>query len=150
MIRNLIGGLAGAVTLNLVHQLAKKLDPDAPEIDKIGEEALSKTILAAGYSPPVGKTLFNATLASDVAANAVYYSLIGKGGKKHLLLRGTFWGAIAGMGALKLTRPMGLNDKPVNKNRKAQIMTISWYIIGGIVTALTLKAIGKNKKTTKI
>ena len=71
MFKNLIGGLAGAIALNLVHQLAKKMDPDAPEVDKIGEEALSKMITAVGYTPPVGRGLFQATLASDFAAKAI-------------------------------------------------------------------------------
>jgi hypothetical protein len=145
MVKNLIGGLAGAIALNAVHQLAKKIDPDAPEINKIGEEALSKTILAAGYTPPVGKALFKATLASDVAANAIYYSLIGQGGKKHLMLRGALLGAAAGVGALKLAKPMGLDDKPVNKTGKTKLMTVGWYLLGGMVTALTIKALGRGR-----
>lgn len=143
MFKNLIGGLAGAIALNLVHQLAKKMDPDAPEVDKIGEEALSKMITAVGYTPPVGRALFQATLASDIAANAIYYSLIGQGDKKHLVLRGAVFGAAAGIGALKLTKPLGLDDVPVNKSKKTQVMTVGWYLFGGLATALTIRALKK-------
>ncbi len=143
MFKNLIGGLAGAVALNLIHQIAKRIDPEAPEVDKIGEEALSKTILAAGYRPPVGDALFRATLASDVAANAIYYSLVGQGSRKHLLLRGMTLGTIAGIGALKLTAPMGLDDTPVKKTARTKVMTVAWYLLGGVVAALTIGALKK-------
>jgi len=135
----MLGGLAGAIVLNVVHQFAKKVDKDAPQIDKIGEEALSKSIKSVGYDPPKGDKLFLATLVSDVITNATYYSLIGKGKKKNLLLRGIVYGAVAGMGALQLPKPMGLDDQPVNKTNKTKAMTIGWYILGGIATAMTLK-----------
>jgi hypothetical protein len=145
MLKNLIGGLAGALALNLIHQFAKKVHADAPEVDKIGEEALSKAVTAAGYTPPVGQALFNATLAADIAANTLYYSLIGCGSRKNLLLRGAMLGAAAGIGALTLTKPLGLDDTPVNKNCKAQTMTVGWYLLGGVVAALTIDALKRSK-----
>jgi len=146
MLKSLIGGLAGAIALNVIHQLAKKMDPDAPQIDKIGEEALAETMLAAGQTPPEGKALFNATLASDIAANTIYYSLIGCGSRKHLLRRGVMMGAAAGIGALTLTKPLGLDDEPVKKSSKTQAMTVGWYLLGGVVAALTMEALRKKKK----
>ena len=145
--KNILGGLAGAIVLNVVHQLAKKVDKDAPQMDKIGEEALSKSIKTVGYDPPKGDKLFLTTLISDVVANASYYSLIGKGKKEHLLLRGIVFGAVAGIGALNLTKPLGLNDRPVNKNNKTKAMTIGWYILGGLATALTLKLLKRNNRS---
>lgn len=145
--RNLLGGLAGALVLNLVHQLAKKVDKDAPQVDKIGEEALSKSIKSAGFAPPKGNKLFLGTLVSDLAANSIYYSMIGKGKRENTLLRGLVFGAVAGLGALTLTKPMGLDDRPVNKTTRTQFMTVGWYILGGIVTAFTVKLanrIGRN------
>ena len=43
-IHNLIGGLAGAVALNIIHEVARKLDPDAPQVQLVGEEALSSLL----------------------------------------------------------------------------------------------------------
>lgn len=146
MFKSLAGGLAGALALNLIHQLAKKVDPDAPQVDKIGAEALSETMRAAGQTPPEGRALFNATLASDIAANTIYYSLIGGGRRKHLLRRGVIMGAAAGIGALTLTKPLGLDDEPVNKSGKTQTMTVAWYLLGGVVAALTIDALGKKKR----
>jgi len=144
--RNILGGLAGAVVLNVVHQLAKKVDKDAPHIDKIGEEAVSKSIKTAGYHPPKGDKLFLSTLVSDLVANSVFYSLIGKSGKKNLLLRGLVFGAVAGIGALNVTKPIGLDDRPVNKTNKTKAMTIAWYVLGGVATAYALKLLNKNRE----
>jgi hypothetical protein len=145
LIKNLLAGLTGAVVLNVVHELAKRAVKDAPHVDQIGEEALSKSIKAVGYDPPKGDRLFIATLVSDVIANSIYYSLIGKGKKENLLLRGLIYGALAGMGALTITKPMGLDDTPVNKTNITKAMTVGWYVLGGVVTAATLKYLQKNR-----
>lgn len=141
----MLGGLAGAIALNVVHQIAKKVDKDAPQIDKIGEEAVSKSIKRVGYNPPKGNKLFMATLVSDVIANATYFSLIGNGNKGNLFLRGIVYGTMAGIGALKLTKPLGLDDQPVNKTNKTKAMTIGWYLLGGIVTVMTLKLLNDSE-----
>jgi hypothetical protein len=141
--KNMLGGMIGAIALNAIHQVAKRIDPEAPEIDKIGEQALSKTIRATGNEPPHGNNLFLATLGSDIAANAMYFSLTGIGGKKNMLLRGAVLGAAAGIGTLQLTKPLGLDDAPVKKSMRTQVMTVSWYLLAGLITAGVLKAIKK-------
>lgn len=146
LVKNMLGGLAGSIILNVVHQLVKKLDKDAPRIDKVGEEAVSKSIKAAGFDPPKNEKLFLTTLTSDVVANAIYYSLIGKGRNENLLLRGLFFGSVAGIGALTLPGPMGLDDRPVNKTSKTKAITVGLYILGAIVTAYFLKFINKERQ----
>ncbi|MEO6915349.1 MAG: hypothetical protein ABI151_06510 [Chitinophagaceae bacterium] len=143
LLTSLLAGLAGAIVLNVIHESVKRLDPEAPRVDLVGEEALTKTIEAVGGSAPEGNALYAATLAGDLVSNALYFSMIGGGKKKYLLLRGVGYGLAAGIGALKLTKPMGLNDAPVNRTKKTQIMTVAWYLIGGITTAATLKALQK-------
>jgi len=140
---NMLGGLAGAIVLNVIHQAAKRFIGSAPHVDEIGEEALSKTIKKAGQTPPKGNKLFLSTLAADVLANAVYYSLVGRGGQKQLLLKGAGWGTLAGIGALALTKPLGLNDQPVNRTKETQAMTVAWYAIGGIAAAYAIKCLNK-------
>ena len=141
--KNILSGIIGAIMLNLVHQLGKKVDKDAPRIDQIGQEALSKSIRSVGYDPPRGNKLFAATLVGDLVANSIYYGLIGKGRKENLLLRGIVYGAVAGIGALTLTKPMGLDGQPVNKTAKTKIMTIGWYVLGGVVTVFAHKLINR-------
>lgn len=139
--KNIVSGLVGAIMLNVVHQLGKKVDKDAPRIDQIGEEAVSKSIRTVGYHPPRGNKLFLATLAGDLIANSIYYSLIGKGKRENLLLRGIIYGAVAGIGALTLTKPMGLDDQPVNRTTKTKALTIGLYILGGVITVFAHRLI---------
>ncbi len=145
-ITNIAGGLAGAVALNILHESIKHLDHNAPRVDLVGEEALTKIAKGVGVQPLQGNALYAATLAGDILSNALYYSLIGMGKKKHLLLRGAGYGLVAGAGALTLTKPMGLSDAPVTRTDKTKILTVAWYLFGGLVTALTIKELRKHLK----
>lgn len=144
-LRSLVGGLAGAVALNLLHETARRCFSSAPRIDKIGEQALSKSLKSAGIQPPSGKKLFQATLAADVISNAIYYSLLGAGKPKHLFLRGAAAGLIAGIGAVKLPEPMSLDDRPVNKNATSSLLTVGYYVFGGLVAAAVISLMNKEK-----
>jgi hypothetical protein len=140
-LQNLLGGLAGAIALNILHESGKRLIPNAPRIDLVGEEALSKTMAWMGHVPPTGHKLFMATLGADVSSNALYYSMIGQGKDKHLLLRGAALGLAAGVGALKLTEPAGLDDTPITRTTTSQVLTVSLYLTGGLVAAIVIKAL---------
>jgi hypothetical protein len=143
IITNLAGGLAGALALNILHETVKRYDHDAPRVDLVGEEAVVKSMKSAGLKPPEGDSLYAVTLAGDIISNALYYSLIGWGGNEHLLRRGFEYGLTAGIGALTLTKPLGLSDAPVTKTDKTKALTVAWYVFGGVVTALTIKAFQK-------
>jgi hypothetical protein len=138
-VKNIIGGVAGAIILNLVHETAKRISNKAPRVDLIGEEALSKTVAAAGITPPTGNKLFLTTLAADVTSNAAYFAMIGKGDRDNIMLRGAGYGIMAGLGAIGLTKPLGLDDKHVNKTDETKILTVAWYLIGGLAAALVIK-----------
>jgi hypothetical protein len=137
--QSLLAGLAGAVALNIIHEVVRKFDKDAPQVQLIGEEGLSKSLKKMGITPPKGNKLYAATLASDLVSNALYFSKIGTGNKKNLLFRGLTHGALAGFGALTLTKPLGLSDAPVTKTSKTKVLTVAWYTLGGIVTAMVLE-----------
>jgi hypothetical protein len=141
LISNIVGGLAGAVALNIIHQTVKAFDHEAPRVDLVGEEALTKGMEAMNLTPPTGNALFVATLAGDILSNTLYFSTIGFGKNKYLLLRGAAVGAAAGIGALTLTEPMGLNDAPVTRTDKTKALTVAWYLVGGLVTALAIKGL---------
>ena len=142
--QNLLGGLAGATALTITHQLLSRFDKDAPRLDIVGEEAVAKGIAATGAEPPSGNTLTGLTLAGDIGANSGYYTMIGQGEDQNLLWRGLGYGVMAGIGALSLPAPMGLDDEPVARTTKTKIMTMGLYVLGGLVTALALKALRKN------
>jgi hypothetical protein len=147
-IENIAGGFAGALALNILHETYKRLDEEAPRVDLVGEEALTKTVESVGLEAPKGNKLFGATLAADVISNAMYFSAIGVGKKENILLRGMGYGLAAGIGAVTLTKPLGLNDTPVTKTNKTKVLTVAWYLVGGIVAALTIKAL-KDKPATE-
>ena len=143
IIRNLAGGFAGAVALNMIHETVKRLDHDAPQINLVAEEAIGKTADEYGIAAPKGTSLFAAALTGDLVSNTVYYSLIGAGGEKYLFWRGAGYGIAAGIGALKLTKSMGLDDVPVNKTDKTKALTVSYYLLGGLVAAWAIKIFSK-------
>jgi len=146
-IENIAGGLAGAAVLNILHETVKRLDADAPRVDLVGEEALSKSLESIGVEPPKGDALFGATLVADIFSNALYFSAVGTGKKKNLLLLGAGYDLAAGIGAITLTKPLGLDDRPINRTAKTKALTVAFYLVGGLVSALTIK--GLRKKTTR-
>lgn len=140
---SIIGGIAGAVALNILHQAVKQFDHDAPRVDLVGEEAITKGLGKAGMTPPTGNTLFTITMAADLISNAAYYSVIGAGKKKQLPYIGVIAGLSAGVGALTLTKPVWLSDAPVTRTDKTKILTVAWYTFGGIVAASVIRALRK-------
>jgi hypothetical protein len=42
LINSLIGGFAGAIALNILHETVKRYYDKAPRVDLVGEEALEK------------------------------------------------------------------------------------------------------------
>lgn len=143
LLTNIIGGLAGAVALNLLHETVKRLDPDAPRIDLVGAAGMNKLMERAGEQPLEGNALYAATLAGDIVTNTLYYSTIGAGNRRHLVRRGITVGLSAGLGALVLTRKMGFDDTPITRTNKTKLMTVGYYIFGGVVAGATIKALRK-------
>lgn len=136
---NLLGGLAGAIVLNVVHEGARRIMDNAPHINEIGEEGVVKIAKATGIKAPEGNNLYATTLAADLAGNAMYYSMIGRGDEKNVWVRGAAYGLAAGLGTLGLTGPIGLNDQPVTKTTLSKVMTVAWYTLGGLAAAAALK-----------
>jgi len=144
-IKNLIAGFAGAVALNILHETLKHKSKNVPRIDLLGENALQKTLGFFGEHIGNKQTLHNATLAGDIVSNTIYYSMIGAGEAKYLWPKAIFLGLSAGIGAVNLPEPMGLNPRPITKSEQIKALTVGYYVFGAIVTALVLKKI--NKKT---
>ncbi len=140
-IQNLLGGLAGSIALNIIHQSLAKTVKGAPRIDLVGEEALVETASALGINSPKGQQLFNATLAADVTSNALYYSTAGLGSDTSIVYRGAALGLLAGIGAVTVTGKVGLDDTPVTKTLTTKFMTVGYYLLGGIVAGIIIKTL---------
>ena len=142
-LKKLLAGLAGAVALNVLHETMRKNSSEAPRVDLLGEEALQKTLVYFGGGIEDEQTLYNTTLAGDIVSNTLYYSLIAAGDRKYLWPKAIFLGLSAGIGAIKLPEPMGLNPEPVAETSKKQLLTVGYYLAGAIVTALVVKSFKK-------
>ena len=127
-----ISGLAGAAALTAVHQAARALTDSAPRMDVVGMRALARGSKALETdAPETHKGLYRAALAGDLICNSAYYSLAST------YTRGTVMGVLAGVCALVLPQRMGLGNPPKSDLLSNQVMTLSWYLIGGLVAAGT-------------
>ena len=139
-------GLAGATALTLLHETIRKSNAVAPRMDLLGMNALSKLIRNFDKNPPDRDKLFLITMAGDIISNTIYYSAAGIGKKKNTWLRGAVLGLSAGIGAVLLPKPLGLNETYSNRTTQTQLMTVGIYLFGGLVTAAALNLFSKKKR----
>jgi hypothetical protein len=140
---SLISGAAGAVALTAVHQAARAVTDSAPRMDVVGMRALARGAEAAGKEAPrTHKGLYSATLAGDLILNSAYYSLA------TTYRRGTLMGLAAGIGALVLPERMGLGTPPRSELLSNQVMTVAWYLIGGLAAAATANWLANRRTET--
>ncbi|MHA3786642.1 hypothetical protein ACX0HA_00415 [Flavobacterium hauense] len=142
-IHNLLAGLGGAIALNILHESLKKKDKDMPRVDLLGEEVLEKSLDYFDAEIQDKETLYKATLAGDILSNTLYYSAIGAGDEKYIWQRAVAIGLTAGVGAITLPEPLGLDDKPVTRTNKTKALTIGYYLAGALVTGCIVKALHK-------
>jgi len=127
-------GLAGAVAVNVLHEIVRHLRPtDAPRMDVLGERGLRKLLGMADAPQPDEQSAYYLTLSGDLLSNTLYYSLVGRG--KGAWWRGAVLGAAAGVGGVVLPGPLGLGEAPSNRTPQTKAMTVAWYLAGGLVAA---------------
>src|SRR5215208_1738050 len=118
------GGLAGATAITLLHESLKKIVPQAPRIDLLGMNAISRGLKAAGMKTPNENRLFTWALAGDLVSNSLYYSLSGVGRQKNVWIKSSLMGLAAGIAAVALPGPLGLNGKHSNKTTATKLITV--------------------------
>lgn len=136
-------GVAGAVALTLIHQTAKRVTDKAPRADVLGMRAIARTLRKANTEPPPDDRLFWWSLAGDLVSNSLYYSLASAGAANKAWLRGGLLGLGAGVGAVALPGPLGLGTRPTNRTRATQVMTVAWYLAGGLAAAATARCLAR-------
>ena len=144
-IRSTIGGLAGACALTLLNESVKKLDKDAPRMDLLAMNAVARLMKGNNLLTQTAGKLFPIALAGDLVSNSLYYSMADSGDKKKTLIRGGLLGLGAGLGAVVLPRTLGLNDEATTRTLKTKVLTVTWYVIGGLVAAGAINLLEKNK-----
>ena len=142
----LMSGLVGATALTIIHETVRRLRSDAPRMDTLGRRAIARSMEAAGIEPP-GKDGLQATaLAGDMVSNALYYSLVGLGKPSGSLARGAALGAVAGLGAVALPPMIGLGSKPGLRTPQTAVMTVSWYLAGGLAAGAAHRGLGSIRR----
>jgi hypothetical protein len=144
------GGLAGACTLTLINESARRLSPKAPRLDTLGMRALDAGLRTVGVKPPKGERLRAWALAGDLVSNTLFFSLAGVGGAKQapqtVWLCGPLLGLGAGLCSLALPPLVGLGRKPTRRTRETKLMTVGWYVAGGLATAAALRLFGRGAR----
>lgn len=134
LLASLAGGLAGAISVTILHEIVRKLAPSAPRLDTLGEQATARLLEKAGQEVPSGAALRSSALAGDIIGNTIYFSLAGTRIKKAISTGGLL-GLTAGIGALKLPGMMGLKEGNTKASSKQRWLTIGLYVAGGLVAA---------------
>ena len=140
------GGLAGAAAVTLIHESIKRVVPEAPRMDRLGMQAISKGLKKAGKKVPREDALFTVAMVGDIVSNAIFYSAAGIGSEKNIWKRSAALGLAAGLGAVLLPQPLGLNNKYSNRTVATQIMTVGLYVTGALVTTAVIKLLNKKKQ----
>ena len=148
-VKSTIGGLAGACALTLLNQSAKKLDKDAPRMDLLGMNAAARLMKGNDIITQTAGKLFPMALAGDLVANSLYFGMADTGDKNKTLLRGTLLGLGAGIGAVALPKTLGLNDEATTRTLKTKVLTVAWYVIGGLVAAAAINLLQKHKAESR-
>ena len=140
------GGIAGACAVTLLHEAVRRIVPEAPRLDLLGMKAISKGLKAMGTKEPDDDKLFTWALAGDIVSNSIYFSLAGVGKEKDVWLKSSLLGLAAGVGAVVLPEPLGLNSQHTNKTVSTKLMTIGLYIAGALVTTAVMKVLKKREE----
>lgn len=78
-----VSGLIGALALTAFHEILRKKQHNAPRMDKLGKQSLTKILSSLDLQPPRDtSTMHNVTLVADVLGNALYYSMIPRAPEK--------------------------------------------------------------------
>ncbi|MET0625200.1 MAG: hypothetical protein ABW250_19845 [Pyrinomonadaceae bacterium] len=144
MLKALGSGLVGACALTLVHETARRYLDDAPRMDVVGMRAITKTLRAVDVEPPV--PLHEAALVGDIAANSLYYGLVGLGEPEDGVRNGALLGLAAGVAAVYLPEPLGLGRQPAKNSTETNLLTVAWYLLGGLAAGAAYQALSSDEK----
>jgi hypothetical protein len=140
----LLGGLAGAAAVTLIHETARQFVPGAPRVDVIGMRALAKPMRRFGRRPPSRDRLYWLTLIGELVSNSVWYAAAGAGDRRGVVERGAALGLVGGLGAVVLPPVVGLGRQPHHRTPWTQVMTVAWYTVGGVVAGAVMKELARD------
>jgi hypothetical protein len=139
MLKALGSGLVGACALTLIHESARRYIDDAPRMDVVGMRAIAKTFRAVDAEPPV--PLHETALAGELVSNSLYYGLVGLGGARDGVRNGGLLGLAAGLAAVYLPEPLGLGRQPAKNSTETNLLTVAFYVLGGLAAGAAYQAL---------
>jgi hypothetical protein len=138
-------GLAGALALTAVHETARQQISTAPRMDMLGMQAVENGFRSVQAQPPQGTALYELAMVGDIVSNSLYYSMVAAGKPEGALLRGAMLGLTAGLGAVVLPKPMGLQPQ-LNRTNATHAMTIGWYLLGGLAAGAAYQMLSRGQR----
>jgi hypothetical protein len=152
LISSLAGGLAGAITVTIIHEVLRKTSPHAPRLDETGKQLTKNILQKAGRAPLSERQAYRSSLVGELLANAVYFSLAGSQ-MKHAFRNGGLLGLTAGLSAATLPSKLGLNGNGAHSNgahkksgSSKKWITIGLYLAGGLVSAAVARWLENRNK----
>lgn len=128
-------GLAGALSVTLIHEGARRVLSHPPRMDVLGKRSLKKGLRWLGIRPSHGRRLHRQTLVGDLISNSLFYSLVALGHPRRPYLRGVLLGTLAGVGAVLLPPYLGLGRRSSRAKTSTALLTVAWYLLGGLGAA---------------
>lgn len=140
----LIAGLAGAVVVTFLNESFRRVDDDAPRLEKLGMDAANKLFDKAGKSAPTGEKLYWGTMVADLVMNGLYYAAAANG--NHKASKTTGLGLLAGLGSLFLPKKMGLITAPTTRTTKTKVLSTAYYVLGSWVAGAVAETLRTNRR----
>jgi hypothetical protein len=147
MLKALGSGLVGACALTLIHESARRYIDDAPRMDVVGMRAIAKTFRAVDAEPPV--PLHETALAGELVSNSLFYGLVGLGDPEDGLRNGAALGLAAGLAAVYLPEPLGLGRQPAKNSVETNLLTVAFYLLGGLAAGAAYRALGADESEAR-
>lgn len=142
----IISGLVGAGVLSLLNESARQFIDDAPRLDVLGKRAIALPLLKAGQMPPSDDHLYWISMSGDILLNTLYYGLIALDDEENALRNGALLGLAMGAGTVFLPKKIGLGNDTSARNEKTALMTVAWYLAGGLAAAAVYKTLSSETK----
>ncbi|KFE71229.1 hypothetical protein [Hyalangium minutum] len=134
-------GLAGALSVTLIHEGARRVLSHPPRMDVLGKRSLKKGLRWFGVRPSHGRRLHRQALVGDIISNSLFYALVALGRPRRPYLRGVLLGTLAGVGAVLLPPFLGLGRSPRRAKRSTALLTVAWYLLGGLSAARATRTV---------
>jgi hypothetical protein len=139
-------GLVGATSVAILNYAASRYLPAAPRLDILGLQLVTAAFKKLGIRPPSGLPAQALALLGSLASNSMFYGLVGLGGPETAWLRGGALGLAMGLGVLALPPAFGIGKRETSRTPTTKAGTLIWYILGGILAALTFAASQEYKR----